>query len=137
MKPRTTRRLVTIAGGTGLLIALGILASRDVWNLTDPLEIYMAVSDAFFVPAVLLLCVGLLGLVSHEGFFDILSFAGRSVITLFTPFRKPENTQHYYEYKQARQARRGPAPGPAIFLVGLAFLAVAGVALGMYLLAGG
>ena len=120
------------AAAVGLLTAAGLLLSGGVGSMTDPAEIYRTVSDAFFVPAVFLLCLGLLELIARDGFFDLFGYACRSVITLFTPFRPPEKAESYLAYCQARRARRSEKPRPVFLLPGLGFLLIAGVSLLLY-----
>lgn len=117
-----------VAAAIGLLIAAAVLASRRFWALTEPAEILAALCDAFFVPGIIYLSVGVLLYVSNEGFFDIFAYGGHSLLLLFTPFRKPENQEHYYEYKQARAERR-KQPKPVLLVIGAVFVLLAGVCL--------
>ena len=93
----------------GLVIAAVILAFRS--DLLDPKNL----SDAFFVPAMLYICFGLLSLAVNEGTLDIISYAFSS---LFYRSGKP---QRYYEYKEYKKGRRKPTPYYIIF-IGLSFL---------------
>ena len=88
MKQPKPWKAYAVCIGIGLLMVLGILASKNVLELTSALEIYGAVCDAFFVPGILYLCLGLLVLVSGTGQFDMLSYGMHSLLVLFTPLKK-------------------------------------------------
>ena len=63
-------------------------------------------SDALFVPAVLWL--GLAGLmwVSTTGFFDIFSYAFKSLLVLFSTLKKPSDLGSFYDYKLEKEEKR-------------------------------
>ncbi|MBE6600804.1 MAG: DUF3899 domain-containing protein [Ruminococcaceae bacterium] len=93
----------------GLLIAAVILIFR-----ADPLD-PKNLSDAFFVPAMLYICFGLLSFASNEGTLDIISYAFSFL------FSRSGKHQRYYEYKEYKKGRRKPTPYYIIF-IGLFFL---------------
>ena len=69
--------LITLA--IGLLFAGTLCITNGLVTETDPVKAYKVLADAFTVPGVLLVCVGLLQFcVSHGAFYGIdLSLAGK------------------------------------------------------------
>lgn len=130
-------RAYAICAGIGLLMTLGVLASRQLLQLTDPLEILGALCDGFFVPGILFLCFGLLVLVSGTGQFDMLSYGMHSLLVLFTPFKKVEKHDSFYDFKLLREARRKEKPRMYLLHMGGIFLGMALICLAMYALQGG
>ena len=68
---------------------------------------------------------------ARGGVFDIFSYGAHSLLVLFTPFRKPEKHQHYYEFKLIKELRRKKTK-PYALAMGLFFLALAGICLIFY-----
>ena len=86
-------------------------------------------SDAFFVPGILCVCFGLLLLASNGGAFDMLAYAFKSLFRLFKKDVVDRKYGGYYEYSQARKAKKRSFAymlivGGAYTLVGIALLVV-------------
>lgn len=122
--------LVTII--IGLIMAFSVCKSKYLFVQTNPLRIYRILCDAFFVSGTILSSVGLLVFVSKEGLFDGMTYyAGRLRLLLSKDYEeKRKNALSYYEYKQAKN-RDGGQVG-FILVVGLGFLAVAGIFLALF-----
>ena len=132
-KQRITPWLIEL--GLSLAVAAAVAAYRGVFTAQDPLRVYSGLCDAFFVPGALLCCFGLLSFCARGGAYDIFSYAAKSLKVLFTAFGK-ERHQHYYEYKLEKEAKRGKGK-PVTLLMGLGFLAAAGLCLVLFNQAGG
>ena len=82
-----------------------------------------ALADAFTIPGVVFLMVGVLVWVSTTGFFDFLGYAlgnfGRMLIPMS---KKPHQT--FYDYKVSRSEKRA-AGYSCIFVTGALLIAVA------------
>ena len=116
--PNLSRLLPLVLGlSFALLVANGRGLSSAVSSVRR-----IALSDGCFAAGLIEAGFGLLFFISRDGFFDIFSYAARSVIVLFTPFRKPEDLPSYADYVAGRRGRR-KKPGAALLLTGLAFLA--------------
>ena len=106
---------LTVAMGQGL----GGVGSA--WSLR-------ALSDGCFVTTILLGGMGVLVWVSTTGFFDIFTYAGKSLLVLFSPMKQPEKLKKFYEYKADKDEKRKKADftliivGGAYLLLSLAFL---------------
>ena len=125
-KRRWVGYLITVLIAAAM--AAGVFFSRGGLTLTAPADILGALCDGLFVPGILLTGIGLLILVAGEGFFDIMSYGVHSFLVLFTPLRKAEKHEHYFDYKMARAARRKKTRNVLLW-VGLAYVAAAGVCL--------
>ena len=88
-------------------------------------------SDGCFVAAVLLVGVGALTWISCTGFFDIFSYAVKSLLVLFTSLRKPKDQISFYDYKLLKEEKRGAAPR-FILYVGLVFLGLSVLFMALY-----
>jgi len=120
---------VTIA--IGLLISYAVAQTRGLFDCTDPKTIAMYVSDAFCVPGILLVCVGLLVWMSTTGFFDIFGYAIKSVFNRFLHPGMEDVNGTFYEYKLAQDEKRGKSMFFICFC-GLGFLLVGVVAYIVY-----
>ena len=106
----------------GALIALAIMLSKNVFGQDNPVDVMHILSDAFFVPGILLCCVGLLVFVTNGGVFDMLAYG---VILIRDGLRRDVSKRTYktfYDYKQSRKdKKRGMA---FLLIVGLVYVAV-------------
>ena len=84
--------------------------------------------DALFIPGVLWLGFGGLMWVASTGFFDIFSYAFKSVLVLFAPLLK-SRIEPFYDYKLAKEEKRaGTSVSHTVLIVGVILL-VASIAL--------
>ena len=123
--PAAVPRLIPLA--IGLPFALLVAKGRGLLSVA-PYTRLAALSDGCFAAGLTETGFGLLILISFTGFFDIFSYAARSVLVLFTPFRKPGDLPGYADYRAMRASRRGK-PGAALLVTGLLFLAVSALLL--------
>ena len=96
------RYLIALAAGFGL--SAYILWQKNIFAQTEMAMIFHILSDAFFVPGVLLVCFGLLIFTTNEGTFDGMAYAVKSFVNMF---RKPSLRKYgtYYDYKASRKDR--------------------------------
>jgi hypothetical protein len=131
--PEKIRKLIgkylTAASIGGVLVCL-TLWLNDFSSLTEKLDRYRVLTDAFSIPGVILIMVGCLVFISTDGFFDMISYAlsklGRSLV----PFSK-KTDESYYDYKTRKSGQRFTGYS-FLFFTGLAFLAVALVFLALF-----
>lgn len=88
-------------------------------------------SDGFFVVGLLATGLGLLIWVSTTGFFDIMGYAVKSVVVLFSSLKKPKDHLSFYDYKQIKNENRGK-PRHALLLSGVACILLSLVCLAVY-----
>lgn len=90
-------------------------------------------SDGFFVSAVIFVGLGVLLWISTTGFFDIFSYAFKSLLVLFSPLKKASEHPHYYEYKCEKDAKREGKPiTHTVLVAGLIVLALCLISLALY-----
>ena len=110
------------ACGAGLAYAAYAVFSQDAFSQDLP-EVMRILSDAFFLPGVLMILVGLLILVSNHGAFDSLAYTGKSLKRLFIPERPGEKRIGYREYVERRREKQ-VAGYSFLFFVGAALAAI-------------
>ncbi|MGN0818597.1 MAG: DUF3899 domain-containing protein [Candidatus Coproplasma sp.] len=111
-----------ITAAIGLAVALIIMFTHNVTGQESVKPVLTILSDAFFVPGVILAGVGLLVWVSAGGVFDMLAYGA---IMFFDLFRKDLSNRKYkdfYEYRQAKKEKNRDFG--FLLLVGLVFIAV-------------
>lgn len=109
----------------GLALTLFVLISKDIFNKTDPKVIFHILSDAFFIPGVLITCVGLLVFTSNQGSFDMIIYGFQSFINIFRKDINARKHKTFYDYKEAKKDNKRSFG--YICLVGLGFLAVTAI----------
>lgn len=113
-----------------LATSLIILLARNTFNQTRLQIIYRDLSDACFVPGVILFGFGLIVLGSNEGIFDMLAFSVYKLATLFKKDVKDVKYYTFYDYKEARKDKRRAYLH--FILVGLLFVALGALFLVLY-----
>lgn len=116
MKAASRKKLLKymVTAVVALAIALPVAVQR---GLEWPQEAYLSaryLSDGFFVAGLIIGGIGLLVWISTTGFFDMFSYGFHSLLVLFSSLRKPKDHEHFYDYKVARDAKRGK---PKYYLV--------------------
>ena len=86
-------------------------------------RIMASLSDGFFITGVLLASLGCLTWISNTGFFDMLFYGMRGLMSL-VPFKAPKKHQAFYDYKMKRAEKR-KKPLNSMLLVGGACLLIA------------
>ena len=119
-------------GLIALAMAVGTYFARYSQVSGDPQvenAVWTAVCDALFVPGILLLCAGLLVVVSSGGAFDALSFGTQKLISLVrSEEKRNELPKTYYDYVEARHAKEKADPR-ALLMVGGGMTLLAVIAL--------
>lgn len=114
-----------------LLITAAVALHQGFAFGQSPVLMCRFLSDGFFVSGLLLTGFGGLVWVSTTGFFDIFSYGFKSLLVLFSPLKKPHEHEKFYEYKVAKDAKRGKAK-PFLLVVGLACIALSLICLMLY-----
>ncbi len=89
----------------GLLFALSIMFTKDLFSQTNPAKIFHILCDAFFVVGVVITGMGLLIFTSNEGAFDMMIYGVRSFFDLF---RKNPSKKYptFYDYRTSREDKK-------------------------------
>lgn len=116
-----------IALAVGVLIAL----SRGIFQEDELDMIITIVSDAFFIPGVLLICVGLIVYASNEGLFLSISYGFKAIGRTITAKKDEKLMEEKYHEYYARQMEK-KTKCKHFIIVGLAFVVVSLVFVGVY-----
>lgn len=113
----------------GAAVAVPIICLRGIWTL--PVREQMGIlSDAFFVPGIIIAGAGLIIFASNGGAFDMLAFGA---IMFFNLFRKDLSKRKYKDFYEYRQAKKDKKRDMAFMLiVGVAFMVIAAIFLILY-----
>lgn len=126
---RWVRRIVLIAAATAIAYLIAVGRGLD-WN--QPLQLNARyLSDGFFVVGFMMTGMGLLMWVSSMGFFDIMSYGVKSLLMLFSLLKAPEEHPSYFDYKMAREAKRGKMKF-GMLIAGAVYLALSVICLAVY-----
>ncbi len=119
-----------VSAVVGMVVFTIIVCTKKIWNYDDDKQVLRILSDAFFVPGVILAGVGLLIFASNGGAFDMLSYA---FIRFFDLFRRDVRNKKYKDFYEYREAKKDKKRGMAFMLiVGVIFIALAGIMLIAY-----
>ena len=119
-----------ITGAVGIIIFIIVICTQAIWNAEGAKEVMGTLSDACFVPGVLLAGVGLIIFASNGGAFDMLSYA---VIRFFDLFKRDVRNKKYKDFYEYREAKKGKKRSMGFMLiVGVVFIAMAGIFLIVY-----
>lgn len=114
----------------GIVIFIIIICSKKIWNEAEKYAVMQILSDACFVPGVMLAGVGLIIFASNGGAFDMLSYA---VIRFFDLFRRDVRNKKYKDFYEYREAKKDKKRGMAFMLiVGAVFIVLAVIFLIVY-----
>lgn len=125
MKRKRNWRRFGVTMLIGLLAGIGVFSARSGFSLTEWPEIAAALCDACFVPAAMLISVGLLLFVSNDGLFNMISYGVQKVARLvLSAKRQADYPKTYYEYWERKQAA-GKTSFGFLIVAGLVWLASA------------
>ena len=113
----------------GLAIAAFVFSryqvKYDVIHTNEKIQMLSALSDSFFISGVFVGGVGLLVLVSGEGFFDIITYSvGKMMSYIFIP-RETRKHETYADYKLRKEGEREGGKIWFIAAVGMVFVVIA------------
>ena len=114
-----------VALGIGAGFVFTFMWLNDYSLVTEQIEKYRLLTDAFSIPGVIFIMVGCLVFVSTDGFFDMITFGLGKAKSMLIPFSK-KSDETFYDYKQ-RKAKNRLTGYSFLFFTGLAFLMVAGI----------
>lgn len=106
----------------GLILALWVMISKDLFAEERLYMIYQILAESFSVPAVLMLGFGGLVFVSNEGMFDSLSYGLTSFMDLFRK-EKRNKFKTFYDYKESKKDRS--MSFGYLLICGIVFVAIA------------
>ncbi|MBQ9510302.1 MAG: DUF3899 domain-containing protein [Clostridia bacterium] len=87
--------------------AVAILFWKKIFSLDETKEIFGVLSDAFFVPGALMVCVGGLSRLGAAGAYDSFGylFSRFALHNIWVTGKRREKYDSLYEYKQAKDEK--------------------------------
>jgi len=110
-------------------MAFLVASWKDIFNQETKQDVFHVLSDAFFVPGVVITGIGALMFVSNEGSFDGLSYALLSFIKMFG-YKKDEKLKTYNDYKEDKHKKKNSVA--FILISGLILIAMSVIMLIIY-----
>lgn len=110
-----------ITAGIGLVLAIIVCLTNDIFSADNLQTVYRILSDACFIPGVLILGIGVLVFVSNEGLFNGISF-GLKTLGRSLSAQKGEKIREedFHEYNQRHREKQRKVSH--LFIVGGIFL---------------
>ena len=121
----------TIAAAIGLGVSILIALSRGVFQEEAIDMVITIISDAFFIPGVLLICVGLIVYASNEGLFLALSYGFKVIGRTFTAKKEEKLMDEKYHEYYARQIEK-KTKCKHFLIVGAVFVVISLIFVGVY-----
>ena len=116
-KRKWLRYVVTLS--IALLIGLAVLLARDAFHQTDAHLLLQALCDAFFVPGILILCVGFLVVVANDGLFDMINYGvGKTLRLVLSEKRRSAYPKTFYDYRVMKHEGKNPSAAFLFFIGG-------------------
>ena len=113
----------------GFAMAAWVAWSKDILGQAVLKDVFHILTDAFFIPAILILGAGALVFTTNEGAFDAITFGLKSFWGMFSKKLKPRQ-ETYYDYRMSRQEKK--LPFGFLLICGAIFFAVSMVMLSLY-----
>ncbi|MBE6615179.1 MAG: DUF3899 domain-containing protein [Ruminococcaceae bacterium] len=114
----------------GITAAIGGVMAWSVLNLhgfasaSSQVEKYRILADAFTIPGVLMLMIGLLVVIANEGLFEGLSYVMSYAVKMLIPGMHKEQ-ERFGDYVE-RKREKGPVTGFGfLFITGAVFMGAA------------
>ena len=112
-----------ISAAIGIIIFTVIICTKKIWNVKETFEVMRILSDACFVPGVVLAGFGIIIFASNGGAFDMLAY---SVLRIFDLFKKDARNSKYKDFYEYHEAKKGRKRSNAyLLIVGIAFIFLA------------
>ncbi len=107
----------------GLAAAFAIMCYKGIFYVSGAADAMQILSDAFLVPGVFIMGVGLIVVAANGGTFDMLGYAVRMI---FDGLKRDLKNRKYKDFAEYREARKDRKIGYGYLLItGAAFIALA------------
>ena len=119
-----------ITAAFGAVLAFIVLLIKDVFHLSQTVDVMKALCDGFFVSGVLIACFGGLVFASNGGVFDMITYGVKNLFWLFKKNPADRKYKDFYEYREAMKEKKRSYG--YMVIVGLAYIAVSLMFLALY-----
>lgn len=120
----------SITFGIGLIAAFLIMISKSIFSQESSRDVFRILTDAFFVPGVVICGYGLLVMASNGGTFDMLTYGIKRFFSLFQRDINKVKHKTFYEYRMAKQENKNPFW--YLVIVGLVLIGISMIFLILY-----
>lgn len=107
----------------GAVIAVVIVCAYKIWEISDVTQIMGTLSNAFFVPGVLIAGAGLIVFASNGGAFYMLGYGAHVFVDKFRKDISKRKYKDFYEYQEEKKKKK--TKFGFMLIVGVAYIAVA------------
>ncbi len=114
----------------GILFFIAIISMKNIFEKNTSTEIFHVLTDATFVPGLVLFGFGLLVLAYNAGTFDMLAYGMRMLFGKFFRNISDRKYKTFYDYKTAVHEEKKQCG--YLIIVGLAFLGLSLIFLMIY-----
>lgn len=102
-----SRRALAITMLVGLVMGAGVFAARGGFGMAEWPAIAAALCDACFVPAAMLLCLGLLLFAANDGLFDMMTYGVQKALRIIQSEEKRSAfPKSFYDYRVLKQGKK-------------------------------
>ena len=119
-----------ITAAFGAVLAFIVLLRKDVFHLSQAVDVMKALCGGFFVSGVLIACFGGLVFASNGGVFDMITYGVKNLFWLFKKNPADRKYKDFYEYRDAMKEKKRSYG--YMVIVGLAYIAVSLIFLALY-----
>ena len=119
-----------ITAAFGAVLAFIVLLIKDVFHLSQTVDVMKALCDGFFVSGVLIACFGGLVFASNGGVFDMITYGVKNLFWLFKKNPADRKYKDFYEYREAMKEKKRSYG--YMVIVGLAYITVSLIFLALY-----
>ncbi len=135
MKEKNIKRTIISYSVTFVLAAavtIMILFYKNAFEIKSLRTLYGVLSDAFFVPGVILIGFGIMVHIAEGGFLDGISYSLRRAALSFIPGGRIKKEETYQEYKERKNDTRKKTEVISMYVVGGVFVLTAIVFVMLY-----
>ena len=112
-----------ITTAVALVVGILIALSRGIFQEEELDMVITIISDSFFIPGVLLICVGLIVYASNEGLFLSISYGFKAIGRTITAKKEEKLMEEKYHEYYARQMEK-KSKCKHFLIVGLVFVVI-------------
>ncbi len=119
-----------ITAAVGVVLTFIVLLIKDVFHLSQTVDVMKALCDGFFVSGVLIACFGGLVFASNGGVFDMITYGIKHLFWVFKKNPADRKYKDFYEYREAMKEKKRSFG--YMVITGLAYIAVSLIFLALY-----
>lgn len=119
-----------ITAAVGIVLTLIVLLIKDVFHMSQTVDVMKTLCDGFFVSGILIACFGGLVFASNGGVFDMLTYGLKHLVWVFKKNPADRKYKDFYEYREAMKEKKRSFG--YMVIVGIALIAISLIFLAIY-----